>query len=809
MTHDGRMVDLSPDPRVLRMLGEINFETWQCVAELIDNSVDAYLGSDHDGSSSTSATVRISLPESAERDARVLVRDTGPGMSVEDLSRAVRAGWSGNDPLNNLGLFGMGFNIATARLGSVTEVFTSRADDPEETGLRIDLNALHRQGDFSTELLSRPKAHASSSGTSVSITNLKPEYLSWFARAANRAAMVDRLGRVYSSMLRANGRPLHLHIDVNGNACRAHEHCVWSEQRGAEHARMGRIPAQAQIDQSFGERPFCTACWRWLPSTASTCDVCRSSVSVATRPRRLTGWIGIQRYPHASEYGIDFIRNGRKIETGNKDLFHWQPSEGGSAEREYPIDDPRQGGRIVGEVHLDHCRVAYTKDRFERNDPAWEDMVRAVRGEGPLRPKSARDAGFGENNSPLYRLYQAFRRTDPHGGRYADICSIHMKKHRPAVERLKAKFHDGSDVTDDDSAWWTLVQASDAPSSSDTPVGPSGPVDPPGPEIGFGTGTRDTDFPPTTEDTSATATTEPPIPTPRRVRSAELSGTYDMPAGHASVAVEAFEATDTDPVFGGKDVPWASIRSGTGAVTFYFRPGHDVFQSSTLTPLDALLCEVARRVADTISSRHGARGANMGPGAMSSPDPLQAAFATVLSHLRLRYGSSSDLRQTALRDRVNEVFRRALLRAGSKLSEREQRGLHSSLKAEERNDFQRECYKLEVDPDDFPYGDGRFFTCVSARTFVRFVHDSPELFLKGQVWSTPYADWADRNEAVDRHRRAVLESHHALLLDLLAFHEDLGSASALVSEDMFPRTRRLRVATAVDALLERLNDGGD
>ena len=803
MSHDARMVDLSPDPRVLKMLGEINFDTWQCVAELIDNSVDAFLASDHGGTSSIDANVLISLPERAEPGAQVLVRDTGPGMSAEGLSKAVRAGWTGNDPLRNLGLFGMGFNIATARLGSVTEVFTSRVDDREEIGLRIDLNALHRQRDFSTKLLSRPKPHASSSGTAVRITNLKPQYLSWFAQTGNRVAMVDRLGRVYSSMLRPNGHPLHLHIEVNGEACRAHEHCVWSEQRGTEHPRVGRVLARAQVDRNFGERPFCTACWRWLPSATSTCDACGSSASIDMRLRQLTGWLGIQRYPHNSEYGIDFIRNGRKIEIENKDLFYWQPSEGAPPEKEYPIDDPRQGGRIVGELHLDHCMVAYTKDQFDRKDPAWGEMVRVVRGEGPLRPQAARSAGFGANDAPLYRLYQAFRRTDPKGGRYTDICSIHMKNHRPAVQRLLAKFRDGSDVNDDDSAWWALVEASDPAASPDTPSAPRGPG------IGFGTGVSDTDSPPSTEGTSATPTTEPPIPTPPRVRSAELSRTYDMPAGHSSVVVEAFEATDADPVFGGEDVPWASIRSGTGTVTFYFRPRHEVFQSSTLTPLDALLCEVARRVADAISSRSSARSSNMGPRAMSSPDPLQAAFATVLSHLRLLYCSSSDLRQGSLRDRVNGVFRRALSRAGAQLSETEQRKLHDSLEAEERDHFQGECYKSSFDPDDFAFGDGRFFTCVSPRTFVRFVHDWPELFLEGQVWSTSYPALADGNEAVNRHRRAVLESHHALLLDLLAFHEDLGSASAFLSEEMFPRTRRLRVTTAVDALLETLNDGGD
>ena len=34
-------VDITPTPRVLRMLGQIEFAPWQCLAELIDNSIAA------------------------------------------------------------------------------------------------------------------------------------------------------------------------------------------------------------------------------------------------------------------------------------------------------------------------------------------------------------------------------------------------------------------------------------------------------------------------------------------------------------------------------------------------------------------------------------------------------------------------------------------------------------------------------------------------------------------------------------------------------------------------------------------------
>ena len=35
-------LDLTPDPRILEVLGDIPFQPWQCMAELVDNSFDAF-----------------------------------------------------------------------------------------------------------------------------------------------------------------------------------------------------------------------------------------------------------------------------------------------------------------------------------------------------------------------------------------------------------------------------------------------------------------------------------------------------------------------------------------------------------------------------------------------------------------------------------------------------------------------------------------------------------------------------------------------------------------------------------------------
>jgi len=153
----GHNFDLTPDPRVLQMLGEIDLHQWRCLAELVDNSVDGFLNAERAGASIENPEVVISVPRADTPTARITVRDNGPGMSADTLEKAVRAGWTGNSPLINLGLFGMGFNIATARLGLVTEVWTSRAGDLAEVGVRIDFEDLRSKRSFSVPRVTRPK----------------------------------------------------------------------------------------------------------------------------------------------------------------------------------------------------------------------------------------------------------------------------------------------------------------------------------------------------------------------------------------------------------------------------------------------------------------------------------------------------------------------------------------------------------------------------------------------------------------------------------------------------------------------------
>ena len=139
-----QFVDITPTPRILRTLGDIPFDAWQCLAELADNSLDAFAEAEQSGVSVLSPQVDIhwSSEDTAMAMREIVIQDNGPGMPLAVLRNAAKAGYSNNDPIHNLGLFGMGFNIATARLGDETEFLSTTTDIDHWIGIRISFEDL-------------------------------------------------------------------------------------------------------------------------------------------------------------------------------------------------------------------------------------------------------------------------------------------------------------------------------------------------------------------------------------------------------------------------------------------------------------------------------------------------------------------------------------------------------------------------------------------------------------------------------------------------------------------------------------------
>ncbi len=244
-------VDITPHPQILSVLGEIEFKPWQCIAELIDNSVDSFLLAMLTGSPINKPKVNIAFGRNT-----VAIKDNGPGMPLDKLEMAVKAGWGSQERFGSLGLYGVGFNIATARLGSITTIWTTLSGEDVWYGLEIDLSELSRGGNYKREVKTKPKSIPSDSGTIIEVANIRsdweknlssPQWVRW--------NVTNRLARVYSTMLRdTNPQPIGFSLYINNRKISAWEHCVWPEDWEVYRRQDGQISPVQKIDVNFGKK---------------------------------------------------------------------------------------------------------------------------------------------------------------------------------------------------------------------------------------------------------------------------------------------------------------------------------------------------------------------------------------------------------------------------------------------------------------------------------------------------------------------------------------------------------------------------
>jgi hypothetical protein len=764
----GQEFDLNPHPRILPMLGEINLIQWRCLAELVDNAIDSFLSATRAGNVLDDPEINIYLPTTDDPASKLTVRDNGPGMDLVTLENAVKAGWTGNDPINNLGMFGMGFNIATARLGTVTKVWTTKDGDSEWHGLEIDFEALIRQRHFKTRVLTRAKSDLHEHGTEVSVERLKPEQRQWFSRYANRAKISKELARAYSTMIRANGAPISFTLKSNGQILRARSHCIWggegNESREVSTARYGVINAYQPFDVRLADRPFCTKCWQWLSSGEDNCPACGSPEGVVERTRQVRGWLGLQRYLHDNDYGIDFIRHGRKIEIANKDLFNWLNEE--KSEEEYPTDDPRRRGRIVGEVHLDHCRVSYTKDRFDRSDPAWDDMLTIIRGLGPLRPDKASELGYGQNVSPLFLLFQAFRRSSPKNKVAGSYERLLVVPENDVATEMSQKFYAGEPEYQSDTKWIELVREADRQllvptQSTGNSENSSGLQD-------FGV----------TESSTTEPLSEPTVvAAPVRVAFHALSREFREELTNLRWDIRAFSVRDNDPEVSNPTRPWALKANPTGLHEFFISLEHDIFRSATMTPLDGLLAELSWSAMDF--NRGRVEG---------------VSFAGVLASLRDKYAGISKLDPVALSTEGAMTLASIAKSLTRNTTPEDSQTLFAELSSAEQEAVLQKMAARSAPQNVI--GQGRFLEYAPRQTLLKFFETHAELFFDGRYWDTVYSGLDYGHALATQEARSQVVSYFSsLLMDAIWLAEqdpsELGDAS---------RARTLRAALALELL---------
>ena len=268
-TKNGKILfDFTPDPKVLIALSHTSMLPLDALCELIDNAIDSFALAKLQGVEVTSPTIWVDLPKKndIERGIGILrIRDNGPGMTAEQAEKAIKAGYSGNNSYDSLGLFGMGFNISTSKLGCVTTFLTARPGDEFFTQTVINLEQINLTKSYTLEAEQVEKSPNFTQGTIIEISKWWPEgnpnngfVKKLVAYGSNKIR--QELGRRYATILRDKK----VRILVDRTPCDAFEHCVWSSQRFVE--RGGRqIPARFDIDHVVGTQRHCGSCRTIIP----------------------------------------------------------------------------------------------------------------------------------------------------------------------------------------------------------------------------------------------------------------------------------------------------------------------------------------------------------------------------------------------------------------------------------------------------------------------------------------------------------------------------------------------------------------
>ncbi|WP_462183462.1 ATP-binding protein, partial [Frankia sp. AgKG'84/4] len=587
----------------------------------------------------------------------------------------------------------------------------------------LNLQKMASRDSFVVPVIREQKDDPAEHGTQVIISNLKQEQHELLSR--QQAKIRRALGDVYSYLLREKGFLLRL----DGKAVPPIMPCAWGENR-ATIQRNTRYPAFIEIDSPLKPMKACMSCGRWQDLTAKECEECGES-RLEWRDRRIFGWVGIQRYSHKSDYGIDFLRNGRKILIRDVRLFSWEdPNEPGSrAEVEYPVEVPNEG-RIIGEIHIDHVRVNYQKNAFEYETPEWKHVVRTLRGAGPLRPNIARDNGYPSNESPIGRLFTGYRRLDP-GLKWLvpgdGSSSIHAK-----AREWGGLFRDGDQKYQSDHIWYEAAKQHDESKARAAASTPEIPLEPDG-------SARDRLDIPAPVRTQTDTSNELPLRETEdqkqdRYRKVgeelfDVSGEYSLPGFGTALKVTVFgisgsEVTDTS----GERVPVFVQQQRGPDVHVFVDFDHMLFTTFGGDPREYAVLGIAEHIRER-------RGSNR-------------SLSSIIAGLKERCLPDQRLTPAALGATAQAILDR-IRRAMQRVISGNSQGFWSYVvESEQATAEQRFAFEGSgVDWQDARES-GAWVMYVSASALSRIIQQRPADFLDGRVLRAPYASFTDGHARV-------------------------------------------------------------
>lgn len=786
-------LDLTPSPRILDVIADVDMTVEECLAELIDNALDE-IDSARREDPGFEGRVEIEFPygQRATSDSVITVTDSGRGMSVDQMRQALRAGSSGNARYGSLGLFGMGFNVATGRLGYVTTVKSGRIGDDHWSIASIDIQAMGSQDSFQVPMTTEPKS-LNEHGTSITISRLRSDTLKRLRWRGSAKRVGTRLGQTYSYMLREVAGTdvagadviggLGLDLILNGSSVRPYVPCIWSPKRSVVY-RGQDVAAVTEVDHELKPAFACLECGHWHNEAIEKLDCCVEcgSERVELRERSIRGWLGIQRYDETSDFGISLLRQGRTIVHLDKSLFEWTNPDSGDKLVEYPVELGR--GRIVGELHLDHLPVNYRKNDFGRDSQAWLTVRDRVRGDGPLLEKLAKQLDFPPNTSQLGMLFHAYRRYDP-GYR----CLVPGDGERAMADQARKwgeKFREGLSAYQGDEMWWKhvvnheeikagIADEDDDDDDADDLLPPSGRL---APDAGAGTGgsggDRDDDGDGSAGDDAA------PVLETRDERLGryrdngrvipQLDGTdIVIPGGTKTVNVTAYTTSGVDLVEGAGKYSSASLEAGV--VELFIDERHPLLAGYGWNAIDVAATVLHDTAADFL--RYDGRAGSFVEG--------------VLEQIGDRRIDASTVRVSA------EALLDDIRSASRPLVESDPAGVWAKLSSAAKIQTQKFAATDASADWNGLEASGGYAEFLSPRAFEDLIVEIPEKMLDGGVFTSSYGSWQDESIRAERlsHltslvrdlERTLTATDHLSARELLRLSIGLEALSSMVADE--------------------------
>lgn len=747
-------LDITPSPRILSVIAEVDLMVHQCLAELVDNSLDELArAAEEDPSIERRVDIQLPKHNEAKRSSVITVSDNGRGMSVNQLRHSMKAGSSGNEMYGSLGLFGMGFNIATARLGKEVTVRTGRVGDDHWNVATIDLRDMIKKSTFSIPLRQEPKG-LDEHGTSIAVTQLAQDTVDNLRKQATISNVLKALGKIYTFMLRDpesstySGREvmggLGLTLHVNEKSVRPLIPCIWDPSRSVNY-RGQEIKAVWKIAKKLKDAKACMECGNWENEATEVCSQCDSE-NLVLRERQVWGWLGIQRFDHRSNFGISFFRQGRCIVHNDQELFDFI-SDIGDREPEYPVELGR--GRIVGEIHVDHIPVNIRKTDFDRSQRSWQYMREILRGEGPLTEKRSKELSFEKNMSPLGKLFHAYRRYDP-GLRYL-VPGNGEKALAETAREWAEQFHKGLPEYQTDEKWYlTATQHDQIATGRTKPVSDQSEADRWLDEQGLGD-LVSTQSPPADEDarTAGQGNSVEPLPVAETLNekiARYLSLSTPIPGMDKKVALSTGETHLTAFITGGTELFLNDVNTGfdlhmkAGKISVFVKKDHVLVDQYGWSHAQIALIALSQYL----------------------PDPSRGTDTSQGILMRLiRQFPDLALTPAAVRSRAGDLLE-DIRAAATKVTTSNPDKFWRALSPQARQSIQYAATQSDTNVNvSLLVSSGDFGTYIVPEAVMSLLDSHPESLLDGAMFKASFSAITD-----ERTRSLILGRLRALLLDL-------------------------------------------